>query len=219
MFAHWNRMAKQLDGKGNHHRGEEGRPDPDSNPGPAPGASQNAVLPVKIEAAISAPRPRRRELREVMTRATPARRGGTGRCANDNRPARPRACATAFSKNGGNLATTGSVAFQFKRMGVFRLKPEGHRQDELERTDRPWPRGIRRKHRRESRSSWRAACSRTSHAAEAPREPRHHAGSRPTGIHLPDADRAARAQATEVLEVIGQLEQDEDVQKVYHTLA
>src|SRR5690606_10692418 len=37
-----------------------------------------------------------------------------------------------FGKHGGNLATTGSVAFQFTRMGVFRLRPEGIDQDELE---------------------------------------------------------------------------------------
>ncbi len=30
----------------------------------------------------------------------------------------------AFKKNGGNMGATGSVAFQFKRMGVFRIKPE-----------------------------------------------------------------------------------------------
>src|SRR3989304_3316488 len=30
-----------------------------------------------------------------------------------------------FKDHGGNLATTGSVAFQFQRMGVFRLAPRG----------------------------------------------------------------------------------------------
>ena len=37
-----------------------------------------------------------------------------------------------FSKGGGNLGTTGSVAFQFRKMGVFRLKPEGIDHDDLE---------------------------------------------------------------------------------------
>src|SRR6185503_1352705 len=37
-----------------------------------------------------------------------------------------------FSKYGGNLASTGSVAFQFKRMGVFRLKPDGVDAETLE---------------------------------------------------------------------------------------
>ncbi len=37
-----------------------------------------------------------------------------------------------FAKHGGNLATSGSVSFQFKEMGVFRLNPEGIDQDDLE---------------------------------------------------------------------------------------
>lgn len=37
-----------------------------------------------------------------------------------------------FSRNGGALGTTGSVQFQFKQMGVFKLNPEGLNEDELE---------------------------------------------------------------------------------------
>ena len=37
-----------------------------------------------------------------------------------------------FSKGGGNLATAGSVAFQFRKMGVFRLNPQGIDHDDLE---------------------------------------------------------------------------------------
>ena len=38
-----------------------------------------------------------------------------------------------FAKNGGNLGTTGSVSFQFQKMGVFRLDPAAVKdQDELE---------------------------------------------------------------------------------------
>ena len=37
-----------------------------------------------------------------------------------------------ITKNGGNLATSGSVSFQFRKMGVFRLDPAGIDQDELE---------------------------------------------------------------------------------------
>lgn len=39
---------------------------------------------------------------------------------------------TLFSHNGGNLGSTGSVAFQFKRMGVFHLKPVGIEVEALE---------------------------------------------------------------------------------------
>ena len=38
----------------------------------------------------------------------------------------------AFRKGNGNMGTTGSVAFMFDQFGVFRLKPEGLDRDELE---------------------------------------------------------------------------------------
>src|SRR6202042_564457 len=37
-----------------------------------------------------------------------------------------------ITKGGGNLATNGSVSFLFKKMGVFRLNPEGIDHDDLE---------------------------------------------------------------------------------------
>ena len=37
-----------------------------------------------------------------------------------------------FNKKGGNLGASGSVVFQFKRVGVFRLKPDGVDTDALE---------------------------------------------------------------------------------------
>ena len=37
-----------------------------------------------------------------------------------------------FNKGGGALGNSGSVSFQFKKMGVFKLKPEGLQADELE---------------------------------------------------------------------------------------
>jgi YebC/PmpR family DNA-binding regulatory protein len=38
----------------------------------------------------------------------------------------------AFKANGGNMGSTGSVAFMFQRQGVFRLQPQGIDPDELE---------------------------------------------------------------------------------------
>ncbi|MCB9713856.1 MAG: YebC/PmpR family DNA-binding transcriptional regulator [Myxococcales bacterium] len=38
----------------------------------------------------------------------------------------------AFKKGGGNLGTAGSVSFMFDQLGVFRLSPEGVERDELE---------------------------------------------------------------------------------------
>jgi YebC/PmpR family DNA-binding regulatory protein len=38
----------------------------------------------------------------------------------------------AFKAHGGNMGTSGSVAFMFQRQGVFRLRPDGLDRDELE---------------------------------------------------------------------------------------
>src|SRR5262249_25473651 len=37
-----------------------------------------------------------------------------------------------FNKGNGTLGNSGSVSFQFRKMGVFKLKPEGINQEELE---------------------------------------------------------------------------------------
>src|SRR6185437_12000909 len=37
-----------------------------------------------------------------------------------------------FNKGGGTLGNSGSVSFQFKKMGVFKLKPEGINAEDLE---------------------------------------------------------------------------------------
>ena len=37
-----------------------------------------------------------------------------------------------FNKGGGTLGNSGSVSFQFRKMGVFKLKPEGLNIDDLE---------------------------------------------------------------------------------------
>ncbi len=39
---------------------------------------------------------------------------------------------SCFNKGGGNMGTTGSVTFGFQRMGVFRIKPDGVDAEELE---------------------------------------------------------------------------------------
>ena len=55
-----------------------------------------------------------------------------GRSATDNPTRTVATIRNIFNKHGGNLASTGSVAFMFRRMGVFRLDPAGIDQDDLE---------------------------------------------------------------------------------------
>jgi YebC/PmpR family DNA-binding regulatory protein len=127
-----------------------------------------------------------------------------------------------MAKGGGNLGTNGSVAFQFRKMGVFRLNPEGIVQDdlELEMIDHGLEEmGESSGEKGEPQLVLRcefASFGKLQEALEArgvtPISAEHeYICSVPT--ELPEA------QATEVLELIDLLEQDDDVQRVYHTLA
>jgi len=127
-----------------------------------------------------------------------------------------------ISKNGGNLGTTGSVSFQFQKMGVFRLDPAGIDQDELEldMIDHGLEEmGESTGENGEPQLVLRCAFDnfgRLQEALEArgivPLSAEHEFVCT-TPAELPEA------QATEALELIDKLEQEEDVQRVFHTLA
>jgi len=128
-----------------------------------------------------------------------------------------------ISKNGGNLGATGSVSFQFKKMGVFRLDPAAVKdQDEfeLDMIDHGLEEmGESTGEKGEAQLVIRCAFNdfgRLQEALEArrivPLSAEHeYICSLP--VELPED------QAAEVLGLIDKLEQDEDVQKVFHTLA
>ena len=129
---------------------------------------------------------------------------------------------SAMTKGGGNLATNGSVSFLFKKMGVFRLNPAGIDQDDLELflIDHGLEEmGESTGEKGEPQLVIRCAFSdfgKLQEALEArgiaPLSAEHeYICTVPT--ELPEE------QATEVLTLIDKLEQDEDVQKVFHTLA
>jgi len=127
-----------------------------------------------------------------------------------------------FSKGGGNLASTGSVSFLFKKMGVFRLAPEGINQDDLELylMDHGLDEmGESTGEKGEPQIVIRCAFEEFGHLQKALEE----RGITPisaeheyvclTPTELPEE------QAAEVMTLLDKMEQDEDVQKVYHTLA
>ncbi len=129
---------------------------------------------------------------------------------------------SAMTKGGGNLATNGSVSFLFKKMGVFRLNPAGIDQDDLELylIDHGLEEmGESTGEKGEPQLVIRGAFpdfGKLQEALEArgiaPLSAEHeYICTVPT--ELPEE------QATEVLTLIDKLEQDEDVQKVFHTLA
>jgi YebC/PmpR family DNA-binding regulatory protein len=128
-----------------------------------------------------------------------------------------------ISKGGGNLGTTGSVSFLFKKMGVFRLDPAAvESQDELELDlidhgleemgessgEKGEPQLVIRCGFHEFGSLQEALEARGIVPLSAEHE---YICAVPT--ELPED------QAAEVLALIDKLEQDDDVQKVFHTLA
>jgi len=143
-------------------------------------------------------------------------------CATDNPTRTVASVRNSFNKTGGNLATAGSVAFQFKRMGVFRLIPEGIDQDDLElhlidhgldemgesTGEKGEPQLVARCRFEDFGTLQKALEDRGIAPISAEQD---YIPLSPTEL--------GEAQATEVMELIDKLEQDEDVQKVYHTLA
>ena len=126
-----------------------------------------------------------------------------------------------FNKNGGNLGTSGSVSFMFRRMGVFRLDPAGIDQDDLElylidhgldemgegSGEKDEPQLVIRCNFPDFGQLQKGLEDRNLTPLSAEQE---YICTTPT--ELPED------QAREVLEFIDKLEQDEDVQKVFHTL-
>ena len=127
-----------------------------------------------------------------------------------------------ITKHGGNLASTGSVSFQFQKMGVFRLNPSGIDQDqlELEMIDHGLEEmGESSGEKNEPQLVLRCAFERFGKLQEA-LEARHIAPLSAEHEYVCTASaELPEAQATEVLELIDKIEQEEDVQRVFHTLA
>ena len=128
-----------------------------------------------------------------------------------------------FTKGGGNLGTTGSVSFLFNKMGVFRLDPAAVKdQDELELDliDHGLEEmGESTGEKGEPQLVIRCAFNDFGRLQEALESRRitplsaEHEYICTVPTELPEAS------AAEVLALIDKLEQDEDVQKVFHTLA
>ena len=139
MFARWNRMAKQFAriAKDISMAVKSGGPDPQSNP-MLRRILQNAravnMPKDKVEAAI-----KRASGRDATNYETVIYEGYAPHgiallveTATDNPTRTVATVRNVFQKHGGNMGTSGSVSFMFKKMGVFRLDPTGIDQDDLE---------------------------------------------------------------------------------------
>lgn len=126
-----------------------------------------------------------------------------------------------FTKNGGSFATTGSVSFLFKRMGVFRLAPEGIDHDELELAliDHGLEEmGEGTGDNGEAQLVIRCAFTEFGNLQKALEDRNLVPISAELEYICNTATELPEDQAKDVLTLIDKLEQDEDVQKVYHAL-
>ncbi len=229
MFARWDRMAKQFAriGKDITIAVKAGGPDPAANP-MLRRVVQNAravnMPKDKVEAAIKRAAGKEAEnYQEVLYEGY----GPHGvpilvETATDNPTRTVSNLRMHFNKGNGNLGNSGSVSFLFKRMGAFRLNPAGLDAEELELEliDHGLEElGESTGEKGEPQLVLRCAFADFGHlqkgledrgitplSAESEYVPQ-------TPVELPED------KATEVLKLVDRLEQDDDVQKVFHALA
>jgi len=228
MFARWDRMAKQFSriSKEIIVAVKAGGPDPHSNPAlrrAVQNARQINMPKDKVEAAIKRAAGKDATNYEQIIYEGYAPHGVAVivECATDNPTRTVASVRQIFSKHGGNLGSTGSVAFQFRKMGVFRLNPEGIDHDDLELYlidhgleemgdsigDKGEPQIVARCLFADFGQMQEALEKRGITPMSAAHE---YICTAP--VELPEA------KATEALAMIDKLEQDDDVQNVYHSL-
>jgi len=228
MFARWNKMAKLFTriAKDIHIAVKAGGPSPDSNAA-LRRAIQNAraanMPKDKVDGAIKrASGQGGADYEQVLYEGfAPHGVALLVETATDN-PVRTVANVRAIlNKRGGNLGSNGSVSFMFNRMGVFRLAPEGLDADELslELIDHGLEEsgeGVGEKG--EAQLVLRCAFSdfgRLQSALEA-------RGITPVSSeaeYIPTTPmELSEEQATEVMELVDEMEQDDDIKKVFHKI-
>ncbi|HYP80639.1 MAG TPA: YebC/PmpR family DNA-binding transcriptional regulator [Steroidobacteraceae bacterium] len=229
MFARWNRMAKQFAkiGKEITIAVKSGGTDPSGNPA-LRRVIQNAravnMPKDKVEAAIkrAAGRDATNYTEILYEGYAPHGVAVLVETATDNPTRTVANVRNAFTKNGGNLASNGSVSFMFRKLGVFRLDPAGIDHDDLELylIDHGLDEmGEGTGEKGEPQLIVRCAFDEFGHLQKAledrgivPLSAAHeYICSTPTTV--------PEDQAVEVMTLLDKLEQDEDVQNVYHTLA
>lgn len=127
-----------------------------------------------------------------------------------------------FSQNGGNMGNAGAVNFLFKKMGVFRLDPEGVDQDslELDLIDHGLQElGEGTGEKGEKELIIRCDFVDFGKMQAAIEERKLNVRSSGTEYVALNTVELSEEQAKEVLEMVDALEQDDDVQHVFHTLA
>ena len=228
MFARWNRMAKLFTriSKDVAIAVKAGGPNPDTNPA-LRRAIQNAraanMPKDKVDAAIKRATGHDTASYEVLLYEGYGPHGIAMmvETATDNVVRTVANVRLHFNEHGGNLGTSGSVSFLFQRMGVFRLDPAGLDLEALELDLIDY--GLQEMGEAVGEKGEKQIVIRCTFAdfgrLQAAIEAR---GITPlsaeseyvphTMVELPEE------KATQVLKLVDALEQDEDVQRVFHNL-
>lgn len=228
MFARWDRMAKQFSriGKEIAIAVKAGGPDPDTNPA-LRRCIQNArsvnMPKDRVEAAIK--RAMGKEManfEEVLYEGyAPHGVAILVETATDNPTRTVANVRSHFNKGNGALGNSGSVSFQFKKMGVFKLKPEGLNQEDLELELIDFgleEMGEGTGENGETVIVLRTAFNDFGNMQKALEEKNIHPISAEVEWIPSTTVPLSEDQAQEVLKLVDRLEQDEDVQKVFHNL-
>ena len=228
MFARWDKMSKAFAriGKEITIAVRAGGPSPDSNPSLRRIIQNARALNMpkdKVEAAIKrASGVDQTSYEEIVYEGyAPHGVAVLVEAATDN-PTRTagnvRAC---FNKGGGNLGSSGSVGFMFKRMGVFRLKPDGLDAEalELELIDHGLEEaGESTGEKNEPQLVVRCAFSDFGQLQKALEDRKLTPISADSEFIPMTPTQLPEDQSTAVLKLVDALEQDDDVQKVFHNL-
>jgi YebC/PmpR family DNA-binding regulatory protein len=224
MFARWDKMAKDFTriGKEIAIAVKSGGPDPDNNP-----ALRRCYLNAKacnmpkdrVEAAIKRAMGKDTSNYEEIVYEGYAPHGVAimVETATDNSTRTVANVRMHFTKGNGALGTSGSVAFTFTRMGEFKIKNTGQNLDDLELELIDY--GLEEiGENSEGNIIIRAAFAEFGNMSKALED---------KGIEVISAELTRipgntveldEDAANEVLKLVDKLEQDEDVQKVYHNL-
>jgi YebC/PmpR family DNA-binding regulatory protein len=229
MFARWDRMSKAFArvGKQIAIAVKAGGPNPEDNPA-LRRCFQNAravnMPKDKVEAAIKRAMGKdQTDYHEIVYEGyAPHGVAVVVEAATDNPTRTAGNVRATFNKWNGNLGSSGSVSFQFRRMGVFRLKPEGIDQEslELDLIDHGLEEmGESAGEKGEPQLVIRCAFAQFGHLQKALED----RGITPISaesefIPTSPMQLPTEGQASEVLHLVDALEQDDDVQKVFHNL-
>jgi YebC/PmpR family DNA-binding regulatory protein len=228
MFARWDRMAKQFTriGKEIAVAVKAGGPEPANNPA-LRRCMQNAKsvnMPKdKVEAAIKRAQGKEMDNYEEILYEGYGPHGVALviETATDNNQRTVANLRSYFNKLGGSLGTSGSVSFQFNKMGVFKLNPPGLNSEELELE--LIDAGLEELGEGTGENGEEVLVLRCpfnqfgslQHGLE-------EKGITPISAELEwipqNTVELGEEQAQEVLKLIDRIEQDEDVQKVFHNL-